>query len=236
MCWVCVCVCSAMLASLCLISKLNWGWGGGVVDEWMKSEESCLDLKKKILNDSNIVKKPNVIHNFNTGWEEMLWEIRMPNAPICPTPLYINLSLSSALVMLLSHTGRHSHSLCHPHPIPLFLSASLSLQSLAVIPIFYLQSRAIDTVISDPVGRDQVIEISCGLCLSWYYKTSPGICLVTLHIWVVAVGGLSSVPFCNRWVPFRVKRRFKCDLKTGFEIFARYKATVWLWPHGWMCY
>lgn len=186
MCWVCVCVCSAMLASLCLISKLNWGGG---CCWWMNEKWRVMFRLKKNLNDSNIVKKPNVIHNFNTGWEEMLWEIRMPNAPICPTPPYINLSLSSALVMLLSHTGRHNHSLCYPHPIPLFLSASLSLQSLAVIPIFYLQSRAIDTVISDPVGRDQVIEISCGLCLSWYYKTSPGICLVTLH----------TLSRCCRW-------------------------------------
>lgn len=85
------------------------------------------------------------------------------------------------------------------------------------MPDLYLQPCAIDTVISDTVGRDQVIEISRGICLFQYYKTCPIICLVTLHTWIAAVGVLSSVPFYNRCRSVRVKWRFECNLKSALK-------------------
>lgn len=47
----------------------------------------------------------------DVGWDERLWEMGRANAAIYPSPPYIYLSPSSALVILLSHTDTHKYFL-----------------------------------------------------------------------------------------------------------------------------
>lgn len=136
-------------------------------------------------------KGKNVSHNLgNSLWirqrrggmlEEMRgcgkWGCLMSLSTPLSFPPSIRLPVPQ-LLFSLSSADAHEYSFLHAR-----VSARLPLESWALTPDLYLQLCAIDTVVSDPVRRDRLIEISHGIRLFWHYKRWLTSFLVTPCVW-----------------------------------------------------